>query len=328
MRHAETDSDIAIRVTALSKSFAGKYGKKGESRISVLEDVSFEVPAGSIVAFLGYNGAGKTTLVRILSTLIVKDSGTVRVFGLDLDSEVDAVRGVLATTGQYAAVDENLTGAENLAFFGRLRGLSRAASLSRAAELLEEFGLADAADRTVATYSGGMRRRLDIAISLVVVPRLLFLDEPTTGLDPVSRKQLWKLVHSLRERGMTVVLTTQYLEEAEELADSIYLLNNHRVVAHGTPTELRRSVGGDIAEVEFSSDEEAATFAAALLGAEAASGRAVRFAVADQHAALAAIGGALERTGLTAASLSVAPPTLDDVFFRLGVTPGEEVDTQ
>lgn len=328
MQHAEINSDIAISVSGLNKSFMKKGGKKGDSRISVLEDISFDVPSGTIVAFLGHNGAGKTTLVRILSTLITKDSGTIRTFGLDLDNEVDAVRGVLATTGQYAAVDENLTGAENLTFFGRLRGLSRAASQSRATELLAEFGLTDAADRTVGTYSGGMRRRLDIAISLVVVPRLLFLDEPTTGLDPVSRKQLWNLVHGLRERGMTVVLTTQYLEEAEELADTIYLLNNHHVVAHGTPSELRRSVGGDIAEVEFSSDEEATLFAAALPEAEAAAGRTVRLAVADQPSALASIGSALERTGIKAASLSVAPPTLDDVFFRLGTTPRGEADTQ
>ncbi|MGV0335626.1 ATP-binding cassette domain-containing protein [Corynebacterium kroppenstedtii] len=322
MASEKIGSQTAIDVADLHKSFA--KGKKAEDEVRVLDGVSFTVPSGSIVAFLGHNGAGKTTLVRILSTLITKDSGIVTVFGNDVEKSIDAVRQCIATTGQYAAVDEHLTGKENLVFFGRLRGLNKKSATQRAAELLDQFDLTDAGGRTVSTYSGGMRRRLDIAISLVVVPQLLFLDEPTTGLDPVSRKQLWQLIHTLRDNGMTVVLTTQYLEEAEELADTIYLLHQHQIVASGSPSEMRRSIGGETAVVEFSSEDEASRFASTLSDKANVSGWTVQLLVEDTSQVLVRISEALEDAGLTATSISVAPPTLDDVFFRLGTThPGE-----
>ena len=245
---AERGAAIVVRDLTKSYPIAGKAGtapeggagappdggRKGKCgarmRKHVLDGVSFTVPAGSIVSFLGHNGAGKTTLIRILSTLITADSGEVSIFSRDVKEDPAGVRAAIATTGQFAAIDENLTGRENLEFFGRLRGLDRADAAARATELLAQFSLADSASTLASAYSGGMRRRLDIAASLCVVPRLLFLDEPTTGLDPVSREELWGFIRQLRDDGMTLVLTTQYLEEAEALADHVHLLKDRRIL--------------------------------------------------------------------------------------------------
>ncbi len=210
----------------------------------VLRGLDLRVERGSVFALLGPNGAGKTTTVKLLATLLRPDGGSARVAGFDLVREPERVRGAISLTGQYAAVDELLTGAENLRMMARLRHLRRAAARARAAELLERFDLVEAADRRVATYSGGMRRRLDLAVSLIADPPVLFLDEPTTGLDPRSRRAIWAAVGELAERGTTVLLTTQYLEEADQLADRVAVLDGGAVVAEGTAAELKARYGG------------------------------------------------------------------------------------
>jgi ABC-2 type transport system ATP-binding protein len=227
-------TEPAIEVAALQKSYGSLH---------VLDRVDLRVERGSVFALLGPNGAGKTTTVRILATLSRPDGGTARVDGLDVVADVHAVRPRISLTGQYAALDELQTGRENLCMLGRLAGLGRRAAHNRAEELLERFGLADAGSRRVATYSGGMRRRLDLAASLVSEPAVIFLDEPTTGLDPRSRQAMWDVVAELAGSGVTVFLTTQYLEEADRLADLVAVLDRGRVVAEGTPAELKRRVG-------------------------------------------------------------------------------------
>jgi ABC-2 type transport system ATP-binding protein len=314
-----SDSDIAIKAVGLTKSFAA--GK--DSPVTVLDGISFEVPRGAIVSFLGHNGAGKTTLIRILSTLLSFDAGSVSVFGDDLARDPRAIRDRIATTGQFAAVDENLTGRENLEFFGRLRRLGRRAAAERATELLAVFGLDDAADRHVKEYSGGMRRRIDIAISLMVVPDLLFLDEPTTGLDPVSREDLWALVRRLRDDGMTLVLTTQYLEEAQALADLVYLLKDGSIVDAGTPGEIRGRLGTHVLVAAFESDSDAKHFGshlsrAGVVGAGVRTeGRTVTCDVAPGAAAITEISHVVAVSGIAPESLSISPPTLNEVFIRV-----------
>lgn len=230
-----SSTGLAIEVTNLVKRFGD---------VEAISDLSFEVARGEILGLLGPNGAGKTTTVNVLATLLTPDAGTVRVAGQDVSQSSHLVRQSISLTGQFAAVDEQLSGLENLVLFGRLRGLDKGQSIERASVLLEQFGLTDAAERRVGEYSGGMRRRLDIACSLTVEPEILFLDEPTTGLDPRSRGDLWKVVRNLRSDGMTIVLTTQYLEEADLLADRIVVIDNGRRVAEGTPTELKAATGG------------------------------------------------------------------------------------
>src|SRR6187200_3680283 len=232
----------AVRVAGVVKRFGAT---------TALAGVDLEVPEGMVFGLLGPNGAGKTTLVRILATLLVPDAGRAELLGRDVDAEAASVRELLALTGQFAAVDELLTGRENLEMFGRLFRLSRAEARRRAAELLERFELADAADRTAKTYSGGMRRRLDLASSLLTRPRVLFLDEPTTGLDPRSRNEIWEIVRDLRREGTTILLTTQYLEEADQLADEIAVIDHGIVIAKGTGNELKDRVGGHIPECEM-----------------------------------------------------------------------------
>ena len=246
----------AVRVKGLVKRFGST---------TALAGVDLEVPEGMVFGLLGPNGAGKTTLVRILATLLRPDAGQAELLGLDVVADPSKVREQLALTGQFAAVDELLTGRENLEMFGRLFRLSRAEARRRASELLERFELTDAADRTAKTYSGGMRRRLDLASSMLTQPRVLFLDEPTTGLDPRSRNEIWDIVRDLRREGTTILLTTQYLEEADQLADEIAVIDHGRVIAKGTGNELKDRVGGQILEVELTDVQQRDEAKAALL---------------------------------------------------------------
>ena len=238
---------LAIEATGLVKSF-------GDTR--AVDGVDLAVRTGSVYGVLGPNGAGKTTTIRMLATLLRPDAGSARVLGHDIVEEADAVRGLVSLTGQLASVDEDLTGRENLILLGRLLGLKRAHAKARAAELLEAFGLADAAGRLVKNYSGGMRRRLDIAASIVVTPELMFLDEPTTGLDPRSRNQVWDIVRALRAGGTTILLCTQYLDEADQLADGIAVIDHGKVIAEGTPGQLKASVGGGALHVRLLDPEQ------------------------------------------------------------------------
>ncbi|MEA2422269.1 MAG: type transport system ATP-binding protein, partial [Thermoleophilaceae bacterium] len=234
----------AVHVQGVTKRFGDTVALAG---------VDLDVAEGTIFGLLGPNGAGKSTLVRVLATLLIPDAGRAEVFGQDVVADAPAVREMLGLTGQFAAVDEILTGRENLVMFGRLFGLSAEVARRRAADLLERFDLADAADRAAKTYSGGMRRRLDLASSLLTRPRILFLDEPTTGLDPRSRNQIWAVARELVSEGTTILLTTQYLEEADQLADRIAVIDHGRVIAEGTGNELKDRVGGQILEVELAS---------------------------------------------------------------------------
>src|SRR5215210_5288310 len=235
-------STLAIEATGLVKSF-------GETR--AVAGVDLSVRRGSVYGVLGPNGAGKTTTIKMLATLLRPDAGSACVLGHDIVREADAVRGVVSLTGQLASVDEDLTGRENLVLLARLLGVRRPQAKTRAGELLDAFGLADAAGRLVKHYSGGMRRRLDIAASIVVTPELLFLDEPTTGLDPRSRNQVWDIVRALREAGTTILLCTQYLDEADQLADGIAVIDHGRVIAEGTPGQLKASVGSGALHVRL-----------------------------------------------------------------------------
>ena len=234
----------AIEATGLAKTFRAR-----KNAVKALDGIDLEVPEGSVLGLLGPNGAGKTTTVRVLTTLMRPDEGSARVLGHDVIKEADTVRRLVGLSGQYAAVDELLTGRENLWMFGRLYRLTSQQAKQRADELLEIFDLTDAADRILKTYSGGMRRRLDLAGSLIAHPKVLFLDEPTTGLDPRSRLDLWQIIRDRVSEGVTILLTTQYLEEADELADSIAVVDHGSVIARGTADELKAKVGGERIEV-------------------------------------------------------------------------------
>ncbi len=319
----------ALAVKDLSKSF-----RKGKEIKEVLKGISFEVANQQVVCLLGANGAGKTTLVNIASTLLLPTSGVIEVCGANVVTQPAKVRSVIALTGQFAAVDQELTGMENLVFFGRLRGLRPAVAKERATDLLAEFRLTDAANQRVANYSGGMRRRLDIAASLVVEPRLLFLDEPTTGLDPLSRRELWQTVEQLKERGVSVLLTTQYLDEAERLADVIVLIREGSVVLQGSPTEVRRQFGNSICTISFDSVAEAQRGANEILPKALSidhkhlktEGLDVSFVARDGTSDLVVALSALHAAGLLTNSAAVNPPSLDDVF--LGTAFGENSNGQ
>jgi ABC-2 type transport system ATP-binding protein len=315
-----TAPPLAIDALGLRKAF-------GATR--AVDGVDLAVPAGTVYGVLGPNGAGKTTTIRLLATLLEPDAGSARVLGHDVVGEADAVRAQISLTGQMASVDEDLTGTENLVLLGRLLGLGRTSARRRAADLLAAFGLVDAAGRQVSRYSGGMRRRLDIAASLVVTPRLLFLDEPTTGLDPRSRTQVWAIVRALAARGTTVLLCTQYLDEADQLADRIAVIDHGRVIAEGTPGRLKASVGQGALTVRLLDAEdrpEAERVLAAVLGAPAHPGDdpdALTAAVPDAARGAEAV-AELARAGVGLADFAVGQPSLDEVFLALTGRPAEE----
>jgi ABC-2 type transport system ATP-binding protein len=296
-----------------------------------LAGVDLDVAEATVFALLGPNGAGKTTLVRVLATLLSPDAGRAEVFGRDVVHDAAGVRELLGLTGQFAAVDELLTGRENLQMFGRLFDLSAADARRRATELLERFDLADAADRPARTYSGGMRRRLDLASSLLTRPRVLFLDEPTTGLDPRSRNEIWSIVRELVRQGTTLLLTTQYLEEADQLADQIAVIDHGRVIAQGTGSELKDRVGGQILEVELVSAAERDTARAALAGigcGEPEPGeRLAQLTIPAPRDGLEMIeeaAAALRKADIGVSHLGLRRPTLDDVFLQLTGAPPSE----
>jgi daunorubicin resistance ABC transporter ATP-binding subunit len=291
--------------------------------VPALAGVDLLVPAGGVLGLLGPNGAGKTTAVRILTTLLPPDAGRARVLGWDVVRQASAVRRVIGLSGQYAAVDAYLTGRENLRMVGRLSGLGRAFSRQRADELLELFELTDAAGRTARTYSGGMRRRLDVAASLVAAPAVLFLDEPTTGLDPRGRLGWWRLLRGLADAGTAVLLTTQYLEEADRLADQIIVLDHGRVIATGTAEQLKSQVGGDRLELQALPGADPQPLAAAMAGlgsalptVDADAGRVV-VPVTDRPGILPDVAARLAAHGLRVSDLALRRPTLDGVFLSL-----------
>jgi ABC-2 type transport system ATP-binding protein len=318
MRRHETDS--AVEATGLVKYFGRKRA---------LDGVDLSVRRGAIVGLLGPNGAGKTTMVRLLATLIAPDGGQARVLGYDLARQPDAIRARISLTGQFASVDEDLTGFENLFLLARLTGFGRRAARARAEDLLAAFDLADARQRQARTYSGGMRRRLDIAASLLRTPDLLFLDEPTTGLDPHSRGQVWEIVRLLAADGVTVFLTTQYLEEADQLAARIMVIDHGRVIAEDTPSRLKASVGAGMLHVRLADPqllEQARQLLAAHLGQEVETGgdaRALTVRVDEAGRATEAM-GALAAAGLDVADFSFGQPSLDEVFFALTGHPAVE----
>jgi len=312
----------AIAVDGVTKSFGSTLALAG---------VDLEVPEGAIFGLLGPNGAGKTTLVRVLATLLEADAGRAEVMGRDVLDEAVAVRESLGLTGQYAAVDEILTGRENLEMFARLFKLSRAQASKRAGELLERFDLAHAADRPARTYSGGMRRRLDLASSLVTRPQVLFLDEPTTGLDPRSRIEIWSSLRELQREGTTLLLTTQYLEEADELADRIAVIDHGTVIAEGTGSELKDRVGGQLLEVELAdvADRERACKALAAVGCrdpepDERPNRLMLPAPGDGLQLIENAAGALRTAQIRVSDIGLRRPTLDDVFLQLTGAPAHE----
>ena len=291
--------------------------------IKAVDGVDLAAPAGTVLGLLGPNGAGKTTIVRILTTLLDPDGGSARVAGYDVVRDAEALRSVIGLAGQYAAVDENLTGRENLDLVGRLYHLGKSEASRRADEMLERFELTDAANRTVKTYSGGMRRRLDLGASLVGRPQVLFLDEPTTGLDPRSRFGLWDVIRELVDDGTTLLLTTQYLEEADRLADHIAVIDGGRVIAEGTTDELKSRVGGDLLALRVADRARVAEAAAAIadLGSGApqvvAESGEVSLPVREGASILAEVVRRLDAAGLEISDLALGRPSLDDVFLAL-----------
>ncbi|MCP2253137.1 ABC-2 type transport system ATP-binding protein [Prauserella aidingensis] len=315
---------FAVEAAGVRKTYPG-------AGAPALDGFDLTVGRGTVHGLLGHNGAGKTTAIRVMTTLLACDSGSVRVAGRDVRTDGRGVRARIGLVGQYAAVDEDLTGRQNLVMFGRLGRLSRTGAAHRADELLERFGLTDAAGKRLATYSGGMRRKLDLAAALLVAPEVLFVDEPTTGLDPAARRDVWDAVRNLASRGTTVLLTTQYLEEADRLADHISLVARGRVVAEGTPAVLKARVGDDRLELtpEVRADADRVPglvrpFASAE--AHVADG-CVSVPVTDRGRALTNVVGAVREAGVDLADVAIRTPTLDDAFLELTGSVAEEPGT-
>lgn len=304
-------SNVVIEAKDLQKS----YGKH-----HVLKGINLRVERGTMLALLGPNGAGKTTTVRILSTLLGYDDGIVKVEGHDVKAAPDEVRKVIGLTGQSAAVDELLTGRENLVMMGRLYHLKKDSAKDRAQELLEEFDLVDAAERTVKTYSGGMRRRLDLAVSLIATPPVIFLDEPTTGLDPRSRMAMWTIIENLKKNGATILLTTQYLEEADQLADKIVVIDGGKVIAEGTAKELKAKIGNDRLELTFSNEKtykEAVKVLGKVVIDSNDDDRTLTVLIVDTDSDVRKTLDVLHGAKLKVESMAIHKPTLDDVFLSL-----------
>lgn len=316
---------IAIEADKLHKTFHGKR------EVRALDGVSFAVEEGTVFGLLGPNGSGKTTAVRVLTTILRPDSGRASVLGHDVQKQPGLVRSLIGLAGQYAAVDENLTGRENLAMVGSLNHLERPVVTARAVELLDQFGLTGAADRPLKTYSGGMRRRLDLAAALVARPPVLFLDEPTTGLDPQSRNDLWEVIEQLVGTGTTVLLTTQYLEEADRLASALGVIDHGRVIAEGTPASMKADLGATVLEVGLASLEDAQRTAALLdaLGPHRSAVTGTLVEVTVDNGPQAAMVGlrALDGEGITPISFNLREPSLDDVFLSLTGHRTAEEDT-
>ncbi|MGV0642179.1 ATP-binding cassette domain-containing protein [Mycolicibacterium sp. XJ2546] len=300
-----------IELTGVTKTFGGK--------VVALRDVSFSVPAGTVCALLGHNGAGKTTAVKILSTLLRPSSGRAMVAGFDVAREPAKVRASIGLTGQDVALDALLTGRENLVLFGRLRGMRRQQARARADELITQFDMQHAADRRVFTYSGGMRRRIDIAAALVESPKVLFLDEPTTGLDPRSRRDLWALVSSFTAQGITILLTTQYLEEADVLSDSVVILDSGQVIASGTADDLKRRVGSSYCEVTPMNPADVPRILTVVGDMEGAGRTAntVSVPATDGVATLVEVLRRVDHLGVELHDISLRKPSLDEVFLHL-----------
>jgi ABC-2 type transport system ATP-binding protein len=311
----------AISVNGLVKSFG---------KVRALDGIDLVVQKGTVLGVLGPNGAGKTTTVRILATLLKPDAGSASVAGLDVVREAGALRARIGLAGQYAAVDEHLTGEENLVMVGRLYGMKRKAATARARELLERFQLSDAAERVAKTYSGGMRRRLDLAAALVANPPVLFLDEPTTGLDPRSRVGLWETIEDLVAEGTTVLLTTQYLDEAERLADRIAVIDRGTVIAEGTSDELKDRVGGERLEIHLSDGAQAGAVGDALAPMAAESpfteDGVVKLTVRQRTGAIVEAVRRLDEAGVGVDDIGLKRPTLDDVFLTLTGHAAEQRD--
>jgi ABC-2 type transport system ATP-binding protein len=314
-----TRSQAAIRATGLRKSFGDKV---------VLDGIDLHVPSGTILALLGPNGAGKTTTIQILSTLIDADGGEIRVAGHDVAGEPDAVRDAIGVTGQFSAVDNLLTGEENLLLMADLHHLARREGRRRAAELLDRFDLAELARKPAATYSGGLRRRLDLAMGLVGDPRIVFLDEPTAGLDPRSRRTMWQIIRDLVAGGVTILLTTQYLEEADELAHRIALLDNGKLIAEGTADELKRRIPGGHIRLRFAY-ADAFESAAQVLEEASRDDEALALQVPSDGSvkSIRALLDRLDGAAIEVSELSIHTPDLDDVFLTLTGQPHAEKES-
>lgn len=305
--------EYAVEINGLTKTFGQQ---------TAVDQVSFNIKRGEVFGLLGPNGAGKTTTLRMMTTLLQPTSGDIKIFGHDVKTESQTVRSLFGLTGQYASVDEDISARENLMIFSRLNGLSRQEAIARTAELLEEFSLVNSADKAISNFSGGMRRRLDLAVSLITRPALIFLDEPTTGLDPRTRTQMWATIRQLVAAGSTIVLTTQYLEEADELADRIAVIDHGKLVSIGTPAELKAQVGGAKLRFEVVDDAQAEQARGVMANTLPATPQVTRNVVEvaiDDINTVVGILQAITAAGVTMTNMSVEQPSMDDVFFALTV---------